>query len=185
MKTGEVATVEGRAREGDVPAEIQFWRAGWCFSEPTGTRPGGYRSTADSQAGGTRRMVSEQAAQQLASALSTLQPEGLKALGDAIALMQDEHGHRRSVETTTVASVNLDSVDTAFILIFSSLVPTMTIPGLALFYGGLSQAPNVLATVSSSPFPTSLLNASQTPEVESFFFHSISAYEKQEHKPSH
>lgn len=75
---------------------------------------------------------------------------GLKALGDAIALMQDEHGHRRSVETTTVASVNLDSGDTAFILICTSLVLMMTVPGLALFYGGLSQAPNVLATVMQS-----------------------------------
>jgi hypothetical protein len=93
-------------------------------------------------------MAADQVAQQaLQSALATLKPEGLKALGDAIALIQDAQGQRRSVETVAAVAVNLNSGDTAFILICTSLVLMMTIPGLALFYGGLSQAPNVLATV--------------------------------------
>ena len=37
-----------------------------------------------------------------------------------------------------------------FILLCTNFVLLMTIPGLALFYGGLSQAPNVLATVMHS-----------------------------------
>ena len=94
-------------------------------------------------------MAAEEAAQKaLQNALATLKPEGLKALGDAISLIQDAQHQRRSVETTAPVAVNLDSGDTAFILICTSLVLMMTIPGLALFYGGLSQAPNVLATVS-------------------------------------
>ena len=97
-------------------------------------------------------MAADQVAQQaLQSALATLKPEGLKALGDAIALIQDAQGQRRSVETVEAVAVNLNSGDTAFILICTSLVLMMTIPGLALFYGGLSQAPNVLATVHHLP----------------------------------
>jgi ammonia channel protein AmtB len=40
--------------------------------------------------------------------------------------------------------------DMAFIMVCVSLVQLMTIPGLALFYGGLSQTPNVLAAVMQS-----------------------------------
>ena len=44
----------------------------------------------------------------------------------------------------------LSGGDTAFILICTCLVLMMTLPGLALFYGGLSQATNVLGTVMQS-----------------------------------
>jgi len=44
----------------------------------------------------------------------------------------------------------LDRGDTAWILTCTCLVLMMTIPGLALFYGGLSQAPNVLGTIMHS-----------------------------------
>ncbi|KAJ1488108.1 ammonium transporter AmtB-like domain-containing protein [Baffinella frigidus] len=40
--------------------------------------------------------------------------------------------------------------DTAFALTSTALVLMMTIPGLALFYGGMSRAPNVLNTVMQS-----------------------------------
>ncbi|EKX40018.1 ammonium transporter [Guillardia theta CCMP2712] len=40
--------------------------------------------------------------------------------------------------------------DIAFMLISTALVLMMTIPGLALFYGGLARAPNVLSTVMQS-----------------------------------
>jgi len=78
----------------------------------------------------------------VAQALQGLRPEQLAALGDAIQLVQS--GRRQE----DIAAI--DTGDTAFILICTCLVLMMTIPGLALFYGGLSQAPNVLATVMHS-----------------------------------
>ena len=87
----------------------------------------------------------------LVEALSTLNPEGLKALGNAIVLIQHGQDLRRNQEVAAAAVFsNIDSGDTSFILVCTSLVLMMTIPGLALFYGGLSQAPNVLATVMQS-----------------------------------
>jgi len=44
----------------------------------------------------------------------------------------------------------LDSGDTAWMLISTALVLMMTIPGLALFYGGMVRKKNVLATVMQS-----------------------------------
>lgn len=44
----------------------------------------------------------------------------------------------------------LDTGDTAWILISTALVLLMTIPGLALFYGGLVRKKNVLSTMSHS-----------------------------------
>ena len=41
----------------------------------------------------------------------------------------------------------IDSGDTAWILISTALVLFMTLPGLALFYGGLVQSRNVLSTL--------------------------------------
>jgi Amt family ammonium transporter len=44
----------------------------------------------------------------------------------------------------------VDSGDTAFVLISSALVLMMTIPGLALFYGGMVRTKNVLGTLMQS-----------------------------------
>src|SRR5690242_9806125 len=44
----------------------------------------------------------------------------------------------------------LDSGDTAWMLASTALVLMMTIPGLALFYGGMVRKKNVLATVMQS-----------------------------------
>ncbi|MEA2754261.1 MAG: ammonium transporter, Amt family, partial [Aliidongia sp.] len=44
----------------------------------------------------------------------------------------------------------IDSGDTAWMLISTALVLMMTIPGLALFYGGMVRKKNVLATVMQS-----------------------------------
>lgn len=41
----------------------------------------------------------------------------------------------------------IDTGDTAWILISSALVLCMTLPGLALFYGGLVRSKNVLGTI--------------------------------------
>jgi ammonium transporter, Amt family len=48
------------------------------------------------------------------------------------------------------AQEGLDSGDTAWMLTSSALVLMMTIPGLALFYGGMVRRKNVLATVMQS-----------------------------------
>jgi len=44
----------------------------------------------------------------------------------------------------------IDSGDTAWMLTSSALVLMMTIPGLALFYGGMVRKKNVLATLAQS-----------------------------------
>src|SRR5690348_16962971 len=48
------------------------------------------------------------------------------------------------------APPKFDSGDTAWMLISSALVLMMTIPGLALFYGGMVRKKNVLATLAQS-----------------------------------
>src|SRR5205823_2634115 len=48
------------------------------------------------------------------------------------------------------AAVKIDSGDTAWMLTSTALVLMMTIPGLALFYGGMVRKMNVLATVMQS-----------------------------------
>jgi ammonium transporter, Amt family len=48
------------------------------------------------------------------------------------------------------AAPKIDSGDTAWMLTSMALVLMMTIPGLALFYGGMVRKMNVLATVMQS-----------------------------------
>ncbi|SPL70796.1 ammonium transporter [Acinetobacter stercoris] len=57
-----------------------------------------------------------------------------------------------SVEAATApeAEPKLDTGDTAWILTSTALVLLMTIPGLALFYGGMVRKKNVLATMAHS-----------------------------------
>jgi ammonium transporter, Amt family len=55
------------------------------------------------------------------------------------------------------APVKLDSGDTAWMLTSVALVLMMTIPGLALFYGGMVRKMNVLATVMQSFMVTCLV----------------------------
>src|SRR6185312_12545969 len=50
----------------------------------------------------------------------------------------------------TPAPPKIDSGDTAWMLTSSALVLMMTIPGLALFYGGMVRKKNVLATLAQS-----------------------------------
>ena len=51
---------------------------------------------------------------------------------------------------TAEAAPSLNSGDTAWMLTATALVLLMTIPGVALFYGGMVRKPNVLATVMQS-----------------------------------
>ncbi|OPX90250.1 MAG: Ammonium transporter NrgA [Pelotomaculum sp. PtaB.Bin104] len=50
------------------------------------------------------------------------------------------------------AAPAIDTGDTSFVLISAALVMLMTLPGLALFYGGLSRKKNVLSTIMYSFF---------------------------------
>ncbi len=51
---------------------------------------------------------------------------------------------------TPAATFKTDSGDTAWMLVSTALVLMMTIPGLALFYGGMVRKKNVIATVAQS-----------------------------------
>jgi len=53
-------------------------------------------------------------------------------------------------QTAAPAAAKIDSGDTAWMLASTALVLMMTIPGLALFYGGMVRKMNVLATVMQS-----------------------------------
>jgi len=55
-----------------------------------------------------------------------------------------------SVGPAFAAAPKIDSGDTAWMLTSSALVLMMTIPGLALFYGGMVRKKNVLATLAQS-----------------------------------
>ncbi|MHC5305957.1 ammonium transporter [Bartonella sp. LJL80] len=75
------------------------------------------------------------------------------ALG-AFALMGASTGFAQEVETVTEVvteiPTKLDSGDTAWMLVSTAFVLLMTIPGLALFYGGMVRKKNVLATMTQS-----------------------------------
>src|SRR6266849_286352 len=55
-----------------------------------------------------------------------------------------------AADAAAAAPVKLDSGDTAWMLTSTALVLMMTIPGLALYYGGMVRKKNVLATVMQS-----------------------------------
>jgi Amt family ammonium transporter len=55
-----------------------------------------------------------------------------------------------SAGSALAAAPKIDSGDTAWMLTSSALVLMMTIPGLALFYGGMVRKKNVLATLAQS-----------------------------------
>jgi len=55
-----------------------------------------------------------------------------------------------SAQTAVGAAVSISGADTAWVLTSSALVLAMTVPGLALFYGGLVRSKNVLGTIMQS-----------------------------------
>lgn len=56
------------------------------------------------------------------------------------------------------AKPKLDTGDTAWLLTATAIVLMMTIPGLALFYGGMTRKKNVLATLMQSFAITCLIS---------------------------
>ena len=55
-------------------------------------------------------------------------------------------------------AASLDTGDTAWVLTSTALVLMMTIPGLALFYGGMVRRKNIIATVAQSFVVTALIS---------------------------
>ncbi|MCE2509556.1 MAG: ammonium transporter [Alphaproteobacteria bacterium] len=64
---------------------------------------------------------------------------------------------QEAMEAAAEAAPTLSSGDTAWMLTATALVLLMTIPGVALFYGGMVRKPNVLATVMQSFTTTCLI----------------------------
>ena len=65
--------------------------------------------------------------------------------------------HLSSVIIAQADTPPLDTGDTAWMLTSTALVLMMTIPGLALFYGGLVRSKNVLSTIMHSFFCAGLI----------------------------
>jgi len=73
---------------------------------------------------------------------------GLVICGSALA--QAPAGDAAAAGAAAAVTPKLDTGDTAWMLTSTALVLMMTIPGLALFYGGMVRRKNVLATVMQS-----------------------------------
>src|ERR1700690_2156997 len=76
--------------------------------------------------------------------VETLKKAGVGALATAVALLSMAGGAYAATKDP------LNSGDTAWMITSSALVLMMTIPGLALFYGGMVRKKNVLATLAQS-----------------------------------
>ena len=55
-----------------------------------------------------------------------------------------------AAEDAAPAALKADTGDTAWLIVSSALVMLMTLPGLALFYGGLTRQKNILSTLLHS-----------------------------------
>jgi ammonium transporter, Amt family len=79
------------------------------------------------------------------------------ALGLAI-LLAGSFAMPAAAQQSATAPPRFDTGDTAWMLTSSALVLMMTIPGLALFYGGLVRSKNVLSTLMHSFFCAALVS---------------------------
>jgi Amt family ammonium transporter len=75
-------------------------------------------------------------------------------LGIIVSVVTGGHAYAQA----PAAAPKLDSGDTAWMLTSTAIVLMMTIPGLALFYGGMVRKKNVLATVMQSFTITCLIS---------------------------
>lgn len=72
------------------------------------------------------------------------------AAADGAALVPAAEAPAAAAPAPAAEEPKLDSGDTAWILVSTALVLLMTIPGLALFYGGMVRKKNVLSTMAHS-----------------------------------
>jgi Amt family ammonium transporter len=63
-----------------------------------------------------------------------------------------------AAEAVVETAAKIDTGDTAWVLISAAMVMLMTIPGLALFYGGLARKKNILSTIMYSFFAMVLIS---------------------------
>ena len=82
---------------------------------------------------------------------------GLAAAGAALAEEAAEAAATATEAAAAVPAPVLDSGSTAWMLTSTALVLLMTIPGLALFYGGMVRKKNILATMMQSFAITALV----------------------------
>ncbi len=96
--------------------------------------------------GGSAAWAEETASEPVAATISTTATDQTAVTAPADATLA------ATAETPAPAEEQpqLDSGDTAWILISTALVLLMTIPGLALFYGGMVRKKNVLSTMAHS-----------------------------------
>src|SRR6266481_2154256 len=85
-----------------------------------------------------------------ASAPSTAQASAPAAADSAAPAAADAAAPAGPTEPTLIGTDKINSGDTAWMLTSTALVLMMTIPGLALFYGGMVRKKNVLATLMQS-----------------------------------
>ena len=74
----------------------------------------------------------------------------IAAAADGAALAPAAEAPAAAAPAPAAEEPKLDSGDTAWILVSTALVLLMTIPGLALFYGGMVRKKNVLSTMAHS-----------------------------------
>ncbi len=74
------------------------------------------------------------------------------------ASAQESLGDASALDPNSVVATTLDSGDTAWVLASTALVLFMTLPGLALFYGGLVRSRNVLSLLMQCLTLTALLS---------------------------
>jgi Amt family ammonium transporter len=74
-------------------------------------------------------------------------PTRILTIGGPLALATASFAHDAVAQEATA---RLDSGDTAWMLVSTAIVLMMTIPGVALFYGGMVRKKNVLATLMQS-----------------------------------
>jgi len=108
--------------------------------------------------------------QRLMLALSMMLLLTLSAVAQAPAPAAPADAAAAPAAASAPATPKLDSGDTAWMLTSVALVLMMTIPGLALFYGGMVRKMNVLATVMQSFAVTCLVTVLWTVVTYSFAF---------------
>src|SRR5437868_8987805 len=74
----------------------------------------------------------------------------LAIVGAAIFLIFPLAVYAQTAAPAATPAPKIDTGDTAWMLTSTALVLMMTIPGLALFYGGMVRKKNVLATLAQS-----------------------------------
>jgi Amt family ammonium transporter len=80
--------------------------------------------------------------------VAAIMPGVLALLAGSVAMAQDAPA--QAVAGVAAPVLKIDTGDTAWVLTSSALVLAMTMPGLALFYGGLVRTKNILGTIMHS-----------------------------------